>query len=111
MSDNSTNIEVLEKTLPVAPLKIAAMESCQALGKKVNDYIVSFRENTINEVKEFVNIVLQCPYDVDLVSGRYIIDAKSLMGIFSLDLSKPLTVEIYSDNCEDILEKLAKFAK
>ena len=41
-----TNIEMLEKTLPVAPLKLIAMESCQALGQKVNDYIVSFRENT-----------------------------------------------------------------
>ena len=48
----STNIELLEKTLPVAPLKIAAMESCRELGQKVNDYIVSFRENTINEVTE-----------------------------------------------------------
>ena len=47
-----TNIEMLEKTLPVAPLKLIAMESCQALGQKVNDYTVSFRENTINEVTE-----------------------------------------------------------
>lgn len=46
------NIELLEKTLPVAPLKIVAMESCRGLGQKVNDYIVSFRENTINEVSE-----------------------------------------------------------
>ncbi|HIX63090.1 MAG TPA: ribose-phosphate pyrophosphokinase [Candidatus Mediterraneibacter colneyensis] len=47
-----SNIELLEKTLPVAPLKIVAMESCRPLGRKVNDYIVSFRENTINEVSE-----------------------------------------------------------
>ena len=67
MSDNSTNIEVLEKTLPVAPLKIAAMESCQALGKKVNDYIVSFRENTINEVKE-------SPLYVNYQSNNYLVD-------------------------------------
>ena len=46
----STNIELLEKTLPVAPLKIVAMESCRELGQKINDYIVSFRQNTINEV-------------------------------------------------------------
>ena len=39
-----TNIEMLEKTLPAAPLKLIAMESCQALGQKVNDYIVSFRD-------------------------------------------------------------------
>lgn len=44
-----SNIELLEKTLPVAPLKIVAMESCRELGQKVNDYIVSFRENTVSE--------------------------------------------------------------
>ncbi len=47
-----SNIELLERTLPVAPLKIVAMESCRGLGQKVNDYTVSFRENTINEVSE-----------------------------------------------------------
>ena len=47
-----SNIELLEKTLPVAPLKIVAMESCRDLAQKVNGYIVSFRENTINEVSE-----------------------------------------------------------
>ena len=47
-----SNIELLERTLPAAPLKIVAMESCRALGKKVNDYIVSFRENTLNEASE-----------------------------------------------------------
>jgi len=44
-----SNIELLEKTLPVAPLKIVAMESCRELGQKVNDFIVSFRENTVSE--------------------------------------------------------------
>ena len=47
-----SNIELLEKTLPVAPLKIVAMESCRELGQKVNDYIVSFRENTVSEASE-----------------------------------------------------------
>ena len=41
-----------KKPLPVAPLKLAALESCKELAQKVNDYIVSFRENTINEVTE-----------------------------------------------------------
>ena len=45
-----TNIELLEKTLPVAPLKIAALESCRELGQKVDDYIVSFRKDTINDL-------------------------------------------------------------
>ena len=70
--------------------------------------VCQIKQNTINEVKEFVNIVLQCPYDVDLVSGRYIIDAKSLMGIFSLDLTRPIDLEadIDSDDVEDLLKKI-----
>ena len=62
-----SNIELLEKTLPVAPLKIAAMESCKSLGEKVNDYIVSFRANTINEVTE-------SPLYVNYRSNNYLVD-------------------------------------
>ena len=70
--------------------------------------VCQIKLNTINEVKEFVSIVLQCPYDVDLVSGRYIIDAKSLMGIFSLDLTRPIDLEadIDSDDVEELLKKI-----
>ena len=53
--------------------------------------------NTINDVKLFVNIVSKYDFDVDLVSGRYAIDAKSIMGIFSLDLSKPIDLNIHAD--------------
>ena len=52
-----SNIEVLEKTLPVAPLKIAAMESCSTLGQTVNDYIVSFREHDISDGTESTLLV------------------------------------------------------
>lgn len=62
--------------------------------------------NTINDVKNFVSIVSRCDYDVDIVSGRYAIDAKSIMGIFSLDLSKELTLNIHSDECADFLEEI-----
>ena len=65
--------------------------------------------DTINAVKEFVSLTNLCPYDIDLVSGRYVVDAKSLMGIFSLDLAKPIELEIFSDNCDDFIEKLQKF--
>ena len=54
--------------------------------------------NTINDVKFFVNAVSKYDYDVDLISGRYAIDAKSIMGIFSLDLSKPITVQAHTDD-------------
>lgn len=65
--------------------------------------------NTINDVKNFVNIVTKCDYDVDIISGRYAIDAKSIMGIFSLDLSKELTLNIHSDNCAAFLDEIASF--
>ncbi len=65
--------------------------------------------STINDVKEFVNTVTMCDYDVDLVSGRYSIDAKSIMGIFSLDLEKPVELQAHVDNCDELVEKLAKF--
>ena len=65
--------------------------------------------NTINDVKLFVNIVSKYDFDVDLVSGRYAIDAKSIMGIFSLDLSKPIKVEVHSDNCDAFLSEIKAF--
>ena len=56
--------------------------------------------SSINDVKAFVNLVNKYDFDVDLASGRYIVDAKSIMGIFSLDLSKPIKVEVHSDSAE-----------
>ena len=61
-------------------------------------------------VKEFVKIVQDYPYEIDLKSDKYVVDAKSILGIFSLDLSKPLVVEIHSDSCDDLLTTLKKFA-
>ncbi|MCX4312290.1 MAG: HPr family phosphocarrier protein [Clostridia bacterium] len=68
---------------------------------------VSF--SSTESVKDFVNAVSHYPFDVDMHSGRYIVDAKSLLGIFSLDLAKPITCEIYSDNCAELLKDIAKF--
>ena len=53
--------------------------------------------NSIDKVKSFVNDISKFNSDFDLVSGRYVIDAKSIMGIFSLDLSKPITLSVHSD--------------
>lgn len=64
---------------------------------------------SINEVKEFVRIVNDFSYDVDLISGRYIVDAKSIMGIFSLDLARPIALEIHSDTAEDLVTRLEPF--
>ena len=56
--------------------------------------------NSINDVKAFVNTVNKYDFDVDLISGRYAIDAKSIMGIFSLDLSKEIRVEAHTEPME-----------
>ena len=49
------------------------------------------------------------PYDMDLRSGRYVVDAKSILGIFSIDLSKPILMSIYSDDCDDLLKALEPY--
>ena len=66
--------------------------------------------NSIAKVKAFVNEVTKYDAEFDLVSGRYVIDAKSIMGIFSLDLSKPIDLNIHSENnIDEILAKLDEF--
>ncbi len=64
---------------------------------------------TLQDVRDFVNIVAAAEYDIDLTSGRYVVDAKSIMGIFSLDLLSPIKVTVHSDNAETLVEKLSKF--
>jgi phosphotransferase system HPr-like phosphotransfer protein len=63
---------------------------------------------TINNVKDFVNAVSKYDFDIDLISGRYSIDAKSIMGIFSLDLSKSIEVQAHSDDAS-FLSDMEKF--
>lgn len=63
----------------------------------------------INDVKDFVNMVMKYDFDVDLVSGRYAVDAKSIMGIFSLDLSKPIELKAHTDDPGDFEKDLARY--
>ena len=66
--------------------------------------------NSIDKVNAFVNTIARYDEDFDLVSGRYVIDAKSIMGIFSLDLSKPIDLNIHgSSEDSDILEALKPY--
>ena len=66
--------------------------------------------NSIDKVKSFVNDITKFDYDFDLVFGRYVIDAKSIMGIFSLDLSKPIDLNIHADeNMDEILTMLKPY--
>ena len=64
---------------------------------------VQFSLNSIDKVKSFVNQITKYDNDFDLVSGRYVIDAKSSMGIFSLDLSKPIDLNIHADGDVDAI--------
>ena len=64
--------------------------------------------NSIDKVKSFVNEITKFDYDFDLVCGRYVIDAKSIMGIFSLDLSKPIDLNIHAEEDSDVILQALK---
>ncbi|MBR6019526.1 MAG: HPr family phosphocarrier protein [Lachnospiraceae bacterium] len=71
---------------------------------------VTITLNSIDKVKNFVNDITRFRSDFDLVSGRYVIDAKSIMGIFSLDLSRPITLNIHNeDEIDTILDVLKPY--
>ena len=65
--------------------------------------------NSIDKVKAFVDSVNTFNTEFDLISGRFVLDAKSIMGIFSLDLSKPINLNIYNDDDTEIIERLKPF--
>ena len=72
---------------------------------------VSISLNSIDKVKAFVNDISKYDFDFDLVSGRYVIDAKSIMSIFSLDLSKPINLNVHAEgnNLDEVLKVLAPY--
>jgi phosphocarrier protein HPr len=83
---------------------------------KINEEVIVMKTvkislNSIDKVKAFVNDVTNFNTDFDLVSGRYVIDAKSIMGIFSLDLSKPIDLNIHAENqdADNIIELLKPY--
>ena len=70
---------------------------------------VRIKLRAIDDVKVFVNSVAKYDFDVDLVSGRYAIDAKSIMGIFSLDLSNEIELKAHTDDDKGFLEEIKDF--
>ena len=70
---------------------------------------VNIQLSSIEDVRNFTNIVNKYDIDVDLSSGRYIVDAKSIMGIFSLDLMKPITLTAHADDCDALMSELKQF--
>ncbi len=70
---------------------------------------VYIRLSTIQDVRTLVDIVTTTDIDIDLSSGRYVVDAKSIMGIFSLDLLKPIKLTAHCDDCAELFDKIAAF--
>ena len=70
---------------------------------------VQIRLSTIADVRDFVNTVAKSDIDVDLKSGRYVVDGKSIMGIFSLDLLSPITLTAHSDDTDELFAALDRF--
>ena len=69
------------------------------------------RLTSIEAVRDIVEVVRQYDGDIDLSSGRYVVDAKSIMGIFSLDLMNPITLTAHStdENCEKLMESIKAY--
>ena len=72
---------------------------------------ISIKLSLTEDIKDLVRITSKYPYDIDLKSGGYIVDGKSILGIFSLNLNEPIEVEVHSDNCDDLLAELQQFVK
>lgn len=70
---------------------------------------VDIKLSSIEDVRNFVNIVSKYDMDIDLMSGRYIVDAKSIMGIFSLDLLKPIKLTAHSDNTDELMAEIKPY--
>ncbi len=70
---------------------------------------VNIRLSLVENVNKFVNIVGRYPFDMDLRAGRHVVDAKSILGIFSLDLSRTITLEIYREDCDELLKEIRPF--
>lgn len=70
---------------------------------------VMVKLSTIESVYDFVAVATKAECDVDIISGKYLVNAKSVMGLFSLDLRQPIEVHIHADNCDELLAEFAPF--
>ena len=87
-------------------------EGQEAAKRTILNYlsVIKAHIGSLDKVKSFVNAITQFEFDFDLISGRYVIDAKSIMGIFSLDLSKPIDLAIHAEsNMDEIMEVLKPY--
>ena len=72
---------------------------------------VMIRLSLVENVNKFVNVVSRYPFEMDLRAGRHVVDAKSILGIFSLDLSRPITLDIYNDDRDELLDEIKPFTE
>ena len=70
---------------------------------------INIKLTNVQDIRAFVNEVILVDYEVDLVQGRYVIDAKSIMGIFSLDLLSPILLKAHTENADKLFAKIEKF--
>lgn len=72
---------------------------------------VKIKLESIDDIKKLNKIASEQPFDTDIVSGRYVIDAKSIMGLFSIDLSKTVVLQMHEDDkaCSGLIESLSEF--
>lgn len=67
--------------------------------------------SSVESIKQFVGIANKYPYETALRMGNHIVNGKSILGVFSLDLSKSIQLDIYSDACNDMMRELKPFLK
>lgn len=72
-------------------------------------HTTTIRLHSVEDVRQLVDTISVCGFDVELVSGRSTVDGKSIMGIFSLDFSKPIQLRAYSEHCEAFFEAISRF--
>ena len=72
-------------------------------------HTTTIRLQNATDVRELVDLISRCGFDVELCSGRSIVDGKSIMGIFSLDFSQPIQLRAYSEHCENFFAAISKF--
>ncbi|HIR93616.1 MAG TPA: HPr family phosphocarrier protein [Candidatus Egerieimonas intestinavium] len=70
---------------------------------------ISIHLKDMAEIKRFVNLVAMQDFEIDLISGRYLTDAKSIMGVLSMDLNQPIDMLVHSERCEEFLEAIKDY--
>lgn len=83
--------------------------TCMNIEPNFNTIKITVLLDKITDIKEFVTLISKCSDDVTVGSGRFAVDAKSIMGLFSLDLTKPLKVEFYGNIPYEVREGMKKF--